>query len=55
MQWVKIAPPPRFPRRIILAGESFPVNVEEVMVLYQQLEIEDTAELNIEGEVAIVE
>jgi hypothetical protein len=53
--WIKVQAPPKYPRQIILAGEIYYVSVEEVMISYQQVEIQDTGELEIDGEVAIIE
>lgn len=48
-------PVAKYPRRTIQAGEVYTVELQEVMISYQQVEIEDTAELEIIGEVAILD
>jgi len=43
-----------YPRRKILSGESIELKDEETWTIYQQLDIANTGELILDGEVVII-
>jgi len=46
--------PPKYPRRKVRTGESYTIQDWEIMLSYQQLELETDSELVVEGELAVI-